>query len=84
MRPLFINLPSQCRNCLFQTLTMRVLQNAARKKFWSFQEKAAFSSLASDVTLDSLEMKSAPLTTLSEEEEMMRDTGKNTKICFNG
>ena len=60
---------------LFQTLSLRPLQTAARTKMWTFQGKAAFSSLASDVTLDNVELKSAPLTTLSEEEEMMRDTG---------
>lgn len=60
---------------LFQTLSLRPLQPAARTKMWSFQGKTAFSSLVSDVTLDNVELKSAPLTTLSEEEEMMRDTG---------
>jgi hypothetical protein len=52
-----------------------VLQALSKQGCKRVQGRAAFSSLVSDATLDSMEMKSAPLTTLSEEEEMMRDTG---------
>ena len=61
----------------FQAVSLRVLQAAAKRNRRTFQGKAAFSSLVSDVTLESLDMKSAPLTTLSDEEQMMRDTGNN-------
>lgn len=63
---------------------MRFLQPAVKRNFWSFPGKAAFSSLASDVTYDGVDLRSAPLTTLSEDEEMMRDTGNGIyQTCFN-
>ena len=61
-------------NFIKKGTSLRVLQAAAKQSCRNFQGKAAFSSLASDMTLESMDMKSAPLTTLSEEEEMMRDT----------
>lgn len=60
-----------------KALSSRVLQGATRRKSWVLPKKkpvCCFSSLASDITLDEIDMRSAPLTTLSEEEEMMRDT----------
>ncbi|XP_028390952.1 short/branched chain specific acyl-CoA dehydrogenase, mitochondrial-like [Dendronephthya gigantea] len=57
-----------------KTLCSRVVQAAARGGLWTIQAKTPFSRLASDASLDGVDMRSGPLSTLSEEEEMMKDT----------